>query len=1147
MPVRPTLVIGLGGTGRWVLTYLKELLLQTYEGRVPSNVRLLCFDLEKPAPSTRQQIVSETYRVKDVFLSVDDREIVGIGGDFYDLYLKLKGAKTKKDYPYLDWFVAEDYEGLAEGDFNTSVGGGKRRPFGRMALFLDLMQNAQVISEIKFAIQQVSEGFKQDFLAPGQFNPQSYIDVYIVGSLAGGTGSGLIMDIALLTRAIINRYYYNRSFKLRGYIALPTAFATQAGEEEEKMDLEKRREEVEGLYIRSFGFLRELDRWMITQQMGVKVDFGASHLKHDFTQWVYDARLFETCFLFDSNRPRNSLDRVKLEYGLYPAMADSLFLHMDQFSGQARVSAQVNADNDAGSKMQHENVSHHFSIGTYSYIYPVEDIIRRLSFRFILEVLRDKYFKLKYDEKTDSFIFDPQQIDNNVVSSQVQLFLANPPGAQDISPVTKNLMHWRQTNLNRNEDVWNAIEAIADTVLNLQFTHIPPERRAEVQEVQDVLGWKLRDTQKTSAQFGDTYNEAASRIPKNVAEDMDTYFGRANPEKGNIREGGKFQRAFGFFATELAALFNNSVKQYVLSLLNDASNPNSLEPDGTNRDPSAGLGFAIRFSEELLKLYIEPFLRLLEHATDFKEMKERQAEAQEKVNKLRKEMELKCARAGGLMSFFANRKALQSQEDYLRACHDLVILMKLESFLKELEIGFRAIRAFVRDVLVKELHEWEDRLIRDMTRGVKKIYDDYVNYRSIEKQMSRVREYLTDDHWEEEQYRAYASPHFRDLIVQFGWVATETGLYDFQIDLTPWGLHRIVFQTPYQEEPADKAVEGMADAVAEYFKDLRRFQVVNLLAKKFNNDGTACFNYTEAKADPMINGKNITKSQRLFAVNTQGLSPEIEQAFIADQTLRDGTMKKGLRSLVQDLGNFSDLTAFTNPNVATFFVTTNSFSLKDVGVLETCWRHYGPLLKFAQAEEVRRARLAKLRGAHIYSEEQGALQYELKLEPLLGEEAEIFHPDTTIVLSDPQWFKNFTLSWAYGFFEQKREVDADGNEVSYVVFKLNSASGVQEFRMTGSNERAAVDDLHRYYRQFLLFNCDVDDHKRRFDKKSVTEVVLDHEKNNFSGKVADHKNLLQEKFDALMKLRGQSGTPLVLKDLCRAMAIVVKERLQELK
>jgi hypothetical protein len=45
---RPAFIIGLGGTGQWVLTYLKSELMELNSGVLPSEVQLLEFDTQSP-------------------------------------------------------------------------------------------------------------------------------------------------------------------------------------------------------------------------------------------------------------------------------------------------------------------------------------------------------------------------------------------------------------------------------------------------------------------------------------------------------------------------------------------------------------------------------------------------------------------------------------------------------------------------------------------------------------------------------------------------------------------------------------------------------------------------------------------------------------------------------------------------------------------------------------------------------------------------------------------------------------------------------------------------------------------------------------------------------------------------------------------
>ena len=82
--VNPAVIIGLGGTGKWVLTYVKKNLLDTYGGEMPKTVRLLSFDTtsEKISPDGVPQ--EQDARVGNVQL---DKQ-----AEFVYLDIDLKGS-----------------------------------------------------------------------------------------------------------------------------------------------------------------------------------------------------------------------------------------------------------------------------------------------------------------------------------------------------------------------------------------------------------------------------------------------------------------------------------------------------------------------------------------------------------------------------------------------------------------------------------------------------------------------------------------------------------------------------------------------------------------------------------------------------------------------------------------------------------------------------------------------------------------------------------------------------------------------------------------------------------------------------------------------------------------------------------------------
>ena len=69
--MRPTLLIGLGGTGQKVLVQLKARFVRNY-GQVPPAVEFLCFDTDQSAEQT--QVDGQIIRL------TSETELVNIGG-----------------------------------------------------------------------------------------------------------------------------------------------------------------------------------------------------------------------------------------------------------------------------------------------------------------------------------------------------------------------------------------------------------------------------------------------------------------------------------------------------------------------------------------------------------------------------------------------------------------------------------------------------------------------------------------------------------------------------------------------------------------------------------------------------------------------------------------------------------------------------------------------------------------------------------------------------------------------------------------------------------------------------------------------------------------------------------------------------------
>ena len=135
---RPSLIVGLGGTGQWVLTWLKRDLMLAHGGKLPRNVKFLAMD-------TTVQLEASAARVKakgDDEVTVGDvklekSEFLHIGGDSRPLAEMV----SKGELPQIgQWYQADKWlSNQAPASFILDEGAGRIRQFGRMAVFKDIL------------------------------------------------------------------------------------------------------------------------------------------------------------------------------------------------------------------------------------------------------------------------------------------------------------------------------------------------------------------------------------------------------------------------------------------------------------------------------------------------------------------------------------------------------------------------------------------------------------------------------------------------------------------------------------------------------------------------------------------------------------------------------------------------------------------------------------------------------------------------------------------------------------------------------------------------------------------------------------------------------------------------------------------------
>lgn len=309
---RPAVIIGLGGTGQWTLTYLKKDLLELNNGKMPKNVRLLAFDtvsqaeasavaVGQPYMGNQAEYEKAAKRIGSVELD-PDLELVHIGGDCRPLADQIESGR----YPHLDWFDVKYWKneaGLNRDNWILDRGAGRFRPFGLLAVYKDLLGGpvrSEILKRLPAAINEV-------------VGADSSFEIILVSSVAGGTGSAMLVPFGVLAQKLAGNY----SVKTRALVVLPTAFSPGRPNAE--------------LELRGAAALRELARAMIYGYKGYKSKITFVPGDRLLGNVEYE-RPFDGVYFIDGIRNGNPINDDP-KYSVFPAAAGWIRQILDEHSG----------------------------------------------------------------------------------------------------------------------------------------------------------------------------------------------------------------------------------------------------------------------------------------------------------------------------------------------------------------------------------------------------------------------------------------------------------------------------------------------------------------------------------------------------------------------------------------------------------------------------------------------------------------------------------------------------------------------------------------------------------------------------------------------------------------------------------------------
>ena len=324
----PTLLIGLGGTGCKIIEKVSKMV--SAEGR--ANIAFAVFDTDI---NDLRGIQERNPFIKTIQTST--KQTVGE-------YL------NKDTHARDSWFPVN---AILNGKTLTE-GAGQVRSISRLAL--ETVIRAGKMEPLHEAIQSLYK-VEED-------KADQALRVVVVSSLAGGTGSGLILPVAMYVRNYLATHFRQSANITRGFFILPEVF----------YEVIKGQTERNNLKANAYATLRELDAFLMRGDATLPERYFNS-VRMQFPRAAsdgyeeYDVRPYDFCFLFDAQNADgsklNSFDQY-LDHAANCIYAQSI--------GPMNKRSNSSEDNTIRKLAKERGRNRYAGAGASMLIYPFEDV-----------------------------------------------------------------------------------------------------------------------------------------------------------------------------------------------------------------------------------------------------------------------------------------------------------------------------------------------------------------------------------------------------------------------------------------------------------------------------------------------------------------------------------------------------------------------------------------------------------------------------------------------------------------------------------------------------------------------------------------------------------------------------------------------------
>lgn len=1002
---RHVVAIGVGGSGKRSLTFLKERLLESY-GEVPDRIILLSLDTDDLREDDEFAGVRLSPAVDSRGRSAEYRAITTQAGvTLNTVFTDIRSGRTAD---YMDWVEYNKLDRiLAPTEKDIRGGAQQRRPIGRMALFL---RYRDIYGYIRQAISQMYADIRtgsdeEQELAAQTVSEEGKRLVFIIGSVAGGTGSGMFIDVANLVRTAINSNRVWQSTSVSGIIVLPDAFSSFVGFMDDPTNLKPN----------SFAALRELDRFMRSHSAQLpymtRYDAPTSAITWGKEQPLDHAYLVDT----SSASGGEDFDLTgNPDYGVFPVISDFILAHVDSGLGDQLATLRSNA----GQHYNRVRGNMYSSFNVRSYVFPVRDIITSFSYRFLREMLLNYYLPVTNERQANRIENASQQAIETAFSVAEVAGEPNPPFMQEL------IAHTRAHDPEPLRTSWDRLLRLISA-----STESHKDISERLRQSLDTLEGRLLPTDELDDE--NSYARGRLRLLDVAKQFDDSYLGLPTDEqREESRTGGQWEQVLEPLIEAQRQYFVKVLDAYLLDILNQRDERGLLLP---NR-----LAVADSILRQLQQR-VQTFRKKLvgtwrEKGEDNKRLRARNETIQYADDMLETQE----------ANWWQKRRGVPqaAQNDYVNA--------RLEK--AELDLAYRVYQLALRvcDVLAGERRDEQGRpsVIETAWSGLRdamdtmSAVDQLLNQRSrqherarSQKRQIRVREYVTNPSYERQLYE---KPDIRGRIHQavlgqrgelrgLNWERRSTDVaLDYHL-ITTWA------------DPADQATaittSWTTGAQTLFDRLIRSREVAASRLRDYFGNPAMFVNESERvqepylRYNPALNGSRLN-NERYVSVRVQGAPPEAADFFF-----------DAANSLSNMGFNFS--TNGESDVTCTVMMIARGARLDAVSQFTSLVGDYRT--KLSQGFE----------SIHLLPEEKNATDIERRI-PSLGlrdQQVRTLSPELVITMGDMDKVQAFTLACAYGLIRREDYPDESGRQTSELVLRLNG----EPYRLTNSERIRQLD------------------------------------------------------------------------------------------